>query len=589
MTLRSAGHGSPRRHAGRDKSVCADGRARTDARIAPQHRGICIDRHPIFDGGVAFFTTQAVPAACGKRTERHALIEPDTVADDGRFPDNNTRAMVDEARRTDAGRRVNINSRAAVGDLRQQARQQRRTQTMQAVGKAIRRDRPKAGIGQNDLRLCGGGGILSQKGRQILLKQGANAGDIRKKRQTERATFFPILSHKRQKELHQQVIDLPDQRSGVRLRRIRRKKPRKQQQPQRLQQLPRGGHGCSAQRKRRVNGAPRAIVRANGRRDFFQFRHKPSSLGLNLLGGMFMEWEALIGSTPMYRIEENLLLKAEFTNLTGSVKDRPALEMVMEAEKRGVLRAGSTILAPTSGNMGISLAAVCARRGYRCIVIMPQSMSRERRQLIGAYGAEIVLTADAAGMSGAVAKARALAHQLPQSYVADQFEDSANAAAHYRTTGPEIRAQTRGCVDIFVAGVGTGGTITGTGRYLKEKDPHVRIVAVEPAGSPLLSSGRVGRHAIAGLGADFIPKLLDRSLLDEIVPVTDAQAVTATRALARQGLLVGISSGAAYHAAMRLAAEHTNKTVVALLPDSGDRYLTTELFYDTPSKKVPCT
>lgn len=299
-----------------------------------------------------------------------------------------------------------------------------------------------------------------------------------------------------------------------------------------------------------------------------------------------MEWEALIGSTPMYRIEENLLFKAEFTNLTGSVKDRPALEMVKAAEKRGVLRPGGTILAPTSGNMGISLAAVAAKRGYRCIVVMPQGMSRERRQLIGAYGGEIVLTADAAGMSGAVAEAWSLARQLPQSWVADQFEDDANAAAHYRTTGPEIWAQTHGRVDIFVAGVGTGGTITGAGRYLKEKNPHVRIVAVEPAGSPLLSGGRVGRHAIAGLGADVIPKLLDRSLLDEIVPVTDAQAVAATRALARQGIMVGISSGAAYHAAARLAAKDRGKTVVALLPDSGSRYLTTGLFYDAPREKV---
>ncbi len=299
-----------------------------------------------------------------------------------------------------------------------------------------------------------------------------------------------------------------------------------------------------------------------------------------------MNFESLIGSTPLYPIEQNLFLKLEYTNLTGSVKDRAALEMVMDGEKRGALKPGSTIIEPTSGNTGISLAAIAAQRGYGCIIIMPDSMSIERRQMMEAFGAKIVLTSGKSGMAGSVEKARALAAQIEGAFIPGQFENPANAMAHYRTTGPEIWAQTNGRVDVFVAGVGTGGTVTGVGRFLKERNPGIRIVAVEPAKSPLLSGGQAGNHGIQGIGANFVPQVLDVSLLDEVCPVTDEEAFESARALARQGILAGISSGAAYHGAKKIAKANPDKNVVAILPDSGSRYLSTGLYYDSQSGKV---
>lgn len=299
-----------------------------------------------------------------------------------------------------------------------------------------------------------------------------------------------------------------------------------------------------------------------------------------------MKFEELIGSTPLYQVSANLHLKLEYTNLTGSVKDRAALEMILDGERRGVLKPGSTIIEPTSGNTGISLAAIAAQRGYGCIIVMPDSMSAERRQMMAAYGAEIVLTLGKLGMAGAVAQAKELTEKLENSWIAGQFENPANAMAHYRTTGPEIWAQTEGKVDVLVAGVGTGGTITGTGRFLKEKNPNIRIVAVEPAKSPLLGGGQAGPHGIQGIGANFVPEVLDRSILDEICPVTDEQAFAGARTLARQGLLCGISSGAAYHVANTIAQQYPDKNVVAIMPDSGSRYLSTGLYYDAPEEKV---
>ena len=285
-----------------------------------------------------------------------------------------------------------------------------------------------------------------------------------------------------------------------------------------------------------------------------------------------MNFEEKIGSTPLAALLPNLSVKIEYTNMTGSVKDRAALEMILEGEKQGFLHPGSTIIEPTSGNTGISLAAIAARRGYRCIIVMPDSMSRERRQRMVAYGAELVLTPGKGGMQLAVDTARELLRQTPNSWSPNQFEDPANAQAHYRTTGPEIWAQTGGRVDVFVAGVGTGGTVTGVGRYLKERNPDIRIVAVEPAASPLLSQGIAGPHGIQGIGANFVPKVLDRSLIDEVVPVTEADAIAAARALAGQGYPCGISSGAAYCAARCLALAHPDQHIVTLLPDSADRY-----------------
>lgn len=292
-----------------------------------------------------------------------------------------------------------------------------------------------------------------------------------------------------------------------------------------------------------------------------------------------MSIEKLIGTTPLFAASPNLYMKLEYTNLTGSVKDRAALGMILDGEERGILQPGATIIEPTSGNTGIALAAIGASRGYKCIIVMPDSMSPERQALMRAYGAEVVLTPGKLGMAGAVAKAEELASQIPGSWIPGQFENLANAMAHYRTTGPEIWAQTGGKVDVFVAGVGTGGTITGVGRYLKEKNPNIRIVAVEPKNSPLLSEGKAGSHRIQGIGANFVPKLLDTALLDSVVTVTDEDAIAAARELAQQhGILAGVSSGAAYFAAKGIAVREPGKTVVTLLPDSGMRYLSTGLF-----------
>ena len=289
--------------------------------------------------------------------------------------------------------------------------------------------------------------------------------------------------------------------------------------------------------------------------------------------------DQLIGATPLLRLGDNLFAKAEFVNQTGSVKDRAAKYILEDAEEKGLLAPGGTIIEPTSGNMGIGLAALSAPKGYWCIIVMPDSMSAERIALMRSYGAEVVLTPGADGMAGSIAKAAELAATIPGSFIPGQFENPANALAHYRTTGPEIWAQTDGNADIFVAGVGTGGTITGTARYLKEKDPAIRIVAVEPAKSPLLSAGKAGSHGIQGIGANFVPKLLDRSLLDEVMTVTDEEAFAAAKELARRfGILCGISAGANYHAAAAIAAANPEKTVVTLLPDSGTRYLSTGIF-----------
>ena len=292
-----------------------------------------------------------------------------------------------------------------------------------------------------------------------------------------------------------------------------------------------------------------------------------------------MRIEQLIGGTPLVGVSPNLFLKLEYTNLTGSVKDRAALGMILDGESRGLLHPGATIIEPTSGNTGIALAAIGASRGYRCIIVMPDSMRAERQMLMRAYGAAVVLPPGKQGMAGAVERAKELAAQIPGSWIPGQFDNPANALAHYRTTGPESWEQTKGMVDIFVAGVGTGGTVTGVGRFLKEQNPAIRIVAVEPASSPLLSQGRAGGHRIQGIGANFVPGVLDRKLLDEVVTVTDEEALTATRALAReQGILAGISSGAAYCAARKIADSQPDKRVVTLLPDSGMRYLSMGLF-----------
>ena len=300
--------------------------------------------------------------------------------------------------------------------------------------------------------------------------------------------------------------------------------------------------------------------------------------------------DQLIGRTPLLQLtnmekQENLpatvLAKLEYFNPAGSAKDRVALSMIQDAEARGILQAGSTIIEPTSGNTGIGLACVAAARGYRTIIVMPDSMSAERQMLMGAYGAELVLTPGALGMSGAIAKAEELAKEIPGSFIPDQFGNPANSKAHYETTGPEIWADTDGNVDIFVAGVGTGGTITGTGRYLKEKKPDVQIVAVEPYDSPLLSGGKAGPHGLQGMGANFIPTVLDTTVYDRVIPVTTAQAFEAARLMGKmEGILVGISSGAALHAALELAkkSENAGKRIVVLLPDTGDRYLSTDLF-----------
>ena len=297
--------------------------------------------------------------------------------------------------------------------------------------------------------------------------------------------------------------------------------------------------------------------------------------------------EQLIGNTPLFLVETNaatgarLLAKLEYLNPAGSVKDRAALSMIQDAEERGLLKPGGTLIEPTSGNTGIGLACVAAARGYQVILTMPDTMSAERRAMLAAYGAKLVLTPGALGMQGAVDKANELAASIPGSLIPGQFGNPANPRAHYRTTGPEIWRDTEGAVDILVASVGTGGTISGTGRYLKEQKPQLRVVAAEPAASPLLSGGQAGLHQIQGIGATFIPDALDRSVLDEVVCVADQDAFAAGREMARSfGLLVGISSGAALWAARQVAArpESAGKTIVAILPDSGDRYLSSPMF-----------
>ena len=300
--------------------------------------------------------------------------------------------------------------------------------------------------------------------------------------------------------------------------------------------------------------------------------------------------DQLIGKTPLLELRHleekeqlsaKILAKLEFFNPGGSAKDRVALSMILDAEEKGILKPGSTIIEPTSGNTGIGLAAVAAARGYRTIIVMPDSMSMERQILMGAFGAELVLTPGKDGMSGSIAKAEELAKEIPGSFIPDQFSNPANAMAHYRTTGPEIWADTDGQVDIFVASVGTGGTITGTGRYLKEHNPNIKIVAVEPAESPLLSGGKAAPHGIQGIGANFIPKVLDTGIYDEIIPVTTENAYATGRLLGKtEGILCGISSGAALYAAMEVAKrpENVGKNIVVLLPDTGDRYLSTPMF-----------
>ena len=300
--------------------------------------------------------------------------------------------------------------------------------------------------------------------------------------------------------------------------------------------------------------------------------------------------DQLIGGTPLLEItntekalglKATVLAKLEYLNPAGSVKDRIAKRMIDDAEASGALKPGSVIIEPTSGNTGIGLASVAAARGYRIIIVMPETMSVERRQLMKAYGAELVLTEGAKGMKGAIAKAEELSKEIPGAFIPGQFVNPANPAAHKATTGPEIWQDTNGKVDIFVAGVGTGGTVTGVGEYLKEQNPNVKVVAVEPASSPVLSEGKAGSHMIQGIGAGFIPDVLNTAVYDEIIPVTNENALSTGRRMGRsEGVLVGISSGAALWAALELAKrpENAGKTIVALLPDTGDRYLSTALF-----------
>ena len=310
------------------------------------------------------------------------------------------------------------------------------------------------------------------------------------------------------------------------------------------------------------------------------------------MANIYTSADQLIGKTPLLElthIEKKLGLKAkvlaklEYLNPAGSVKDRVAKAMIDDAEEKGLLKPGSVIIEPTSGNTGIGLAAVAAARGYRIIIVMPDTMSVERRQLMKAYGAELVLSEGAKGMKGAIAKADELAAEIPDSFIPGPFVNPANPKAHFETTGPEIYADTDGKVDIFVAGVGTGGTITGVGEYLKSKKPEIKVVAVEPATSPVLSKGTAGAHKIQGIGAGFVPKVLDTGVYDEIIPVANEDAFAVGKQIGKaEGVLVGISSGAAAWAAIELAKrpENEGKTIVVLLPDTGDRYLSTPLFAD---------
>ncbi len=308
------------------------------------------------------------------------------------------------------------------------------------------------------------------------------------------------------------------------------------------------------------------------------------------MANIYTSVDQLIGRTPMLELanigkklglKAKILAKLEYFNPAGSVKDRVGKAMLDDAEANGTLKPDSVIIEPTSGNTGIGLAAVAAARGYRIIIVMPETMSVERRQLMKAYGAELVLTDGAKGMTGAIAKAEELAHEIPNSFIPSQFTNPSNSKAHTETTGPEIWEDTDGKADIFVAGVGTGGTITGVGAYLKSKNPDIKIVAVEPKSSAVLSTGVAGSHKIQGIGAGFIPEVLDTKIYDEIITVSDEEAFEAGRLIGRsEGVLVGISSGAAAHAAIELAKRHENegKNIVVLLPDTGDRYLSTPLF-----------
>lgn len=310
------------------------------------------------------------------------------------------------------------------------------------------------------------------------------------------------------------------------------------------------------------------------------------------MANIYTSADQLIGKTPLLELTHiekalglraKVLAKLEYLNPAGSVKDRVAKAMIDDAEEKGLLKPGSVIIEPTSGNTGIGLAAVAAARGYRIIIVMPDTMSVERRQLMKAYGAELVLSEGAKGMKGAIAKADELAAEIPDSFIPGQFVNPANPKAHFETTGPEIYADTDGKVDIFVAGVGTGGTITGVGEYLKSKNPEIKVVAVEPATSPVLSKGTAGAHKIQGIGAGFVPKVLDTGVYDEIIPVANEDAFAVGKQIGKaEGVLVGISSGAAAWAAIELAKrpENEGKTIVVLLPDTGDRYLSTPLFAD---------
>ena len=310
------------------------------------------------------------------------------------------------------------------------------------------------------------------------------------------------------------------------------------------------------------------------------------------MSNIYKSADELVGKTPLLElthIEEKLGLKAhilaklEYFNPAGSVKDRIAKAMIDDAEKKGLLKKGSVIIEPTSGNTGIGLSSVAAARGYRIIIVMPETMSVERRQLMKAYGVELVLTEGTKGMKGAIAKAQELAKEIPDSFIPGQFENSANPEAHYKTTGPEIYEDTDGKVDFFVAGVGTGGTVTGTGKYLKEKIPGVHVAAVEPESSPVLSAGKSGPHKIQGIGAGFVPDVLDTSVYDEVIPVSNESAFEYGKLIGKtEGVLVGISSGAALYAAVEIAKrpENDGKTIVVLFPDTGDRYLSTPLFAD---------
>lgn len=308
------------------------------------------------------------------------------------------------------------------------------------------------------------------------------------------------------------------------------------------------------------------------------------------MANVFKSVTELIGKTPLLELENfrtangagaKIVAKLEYFNPAGSVKDRIALAMIVDAEQRGALKEGAVIIEPTSGNTGIGLASVAAARGYRVILTMPETMSVERRKLLKAYGAELVLTDGKLGMKGAIAKAQELAAQMEGAFIPGQFENPANPKAHIETTGPEIWSDTDGQVDIFVAGIGTGGTLTGVGTYLKSKNPAIQIVGVEPKNSPVLTEGKAGPHGLQGIGAGFVPDVLDTKIYDEVIPVQEEDAYSAARQIAaKEGILVGISSGAAAHAALELAKrpENVGKTIVVLLPDTGDRYLSTPLF-----------